>query len=63
MADQLRIEGLAGRLRSLVAPTSDIDLDTTTPRARRHSVWRDRRWFVRWPVDVDELENSVRSGH
>lgn len=60
VADQLRIEGLAGRLRSPVALTSDIDLDTTTPRLRRHTVWRDRRWFVRWQLAVDELENSVR---
>lgn len=60
VADQLRIEGLAGRLQPLVPPTSDIDLDTTTPRPRRHRVWRDRHWFVRWQVTVDELENSAR---
>ncbi|MBI4730113.1 MAG: hypothetical protein HY775_11575 [Acidobacteria bacterium] len=60
VADQLRIGSLAGGLRPVAPPTSDITLDTSIRRRGRGTVWRDRHWFVRWPIAVDELVNSVQ---
>lgn len=60
IVDQLQIKGLSGTLRPIAPPTSDVDLDTSVRRHPRRSVWRDRRWFVRWPISVGELASSVR---
>lgn len=60
LADQLELEGLAGTLKPLVPPKSDIDLDTATGKSRSQPVVsRDRHWFVRWHLSVDELAGSV----
>lgn len=60
VADRLEIEGLAGTLRPLAPPKSDIDLDTTGRGSRDEPVIsRDRHWFVRWHLSVDELASSV----
>ena len=61
LADQLRIEGLADLLQPLAPPKSDIDLDAIGPKSvSRPVVWRDRDWFVRWHLSVDEMTSSVR---
>lgn len=56
LADNLHIEALAGKLEPLAPPKSDVDLDLSGGGERRRpALWRDRRWFVRWPASVDEL--------
>lgn len=60
LADRLEIEGLAGTLQPLTPPKSDIDLDVTGRGSRSQLVVsRDRHWFVRWHLSVDELSSSV----
>jgi predicted transcriptional regulator of viral defense system len=53
LSDRLEIPGLAGRLEPLSSPTADLDLE---PGATGESVWRDKRWWVRWHRDAAELE-------
>jgi predicted transcriptional regulator of viral defense system len=56
LADRLAIRGLAQRLEPLKPPTADLDLDFSTSE---RSVWRDRKWWVRWSVELDELRAVV----
>jgi len=56
IADALELEGLAGQLRPLVKPTSDIELEP----GRGRSAWRDSRWWIRWNQTPDEIQNVVR---
>lgn len=60
LADQLGIEGLSYSLQPLAPPKSDVDLDTSRRAVGNESPsWRDRHWFVRWHVPLDELTNSI----
>ena len=52
LADALALEPLAGRLTPIKPTTADLDLE---PGTDDPTVWRDRRWRVRWPRTVDEL--------
>ena len=52
LADALALEPLAGRLTPIKPITADLDLE---PGTDDPTVWRDRRWRVRWPRTVDEL--------
>lgn len=54
LADHLHVKGLAGKLRPLSPPKGYIDLDPNSGQ-RQSSLWRDARWFVRWPMAVEEL--------
>jgi predicted transcriptional regulator of viral defense system len=56
IADALELEGLAGRLRPLSRPTSDLALEP----GQEASAWRDSRWWIRWSQTPDELQNVVR---
>lgn len=56
VADALELEGLAGQLRPLSKPTSDIELEP----GHETSAWRDSKWWVRWDQAPDELQNVVR---
>lgn len=57
LGDALELPGLAGTLRPLQAPTSDIDLEPGS----HDTSWRDARWRVRWDQPRDQLANVVRA--
>ena len=52
LADALALEPVAGRLTPIKPITADLDLE---PGTDEPTVWRDRRWRVRWPRTADEL--------
>jgi predicted transcriptional regulator of viral defense system len=56
IADRLEIKGLAGRLEPIATPTADLDLE---PKGEKEWSSRDRRWWVRWNRDVDELRAVI----
>ena len=56
LADKLEIDELAGRLKPLSLPRSDIDLDTRDS----HRAYRDTSWSVAWPLTPAELAEDVR---
>ncbi len=56
VADRLEIPSLAGQLKPLVPPKADLDLELTEIG---NVVWRDRRWWVRWHRDVEELRSVL----
>lgn len=55
IVDNLKLTGLAGKLRALKAPRSDIDLDTRDT----HRAYRDANWCVTWPLTPDELAQEL----
>lgn len=52
LADTLNLVSLQGVLAPLKRISSDLDLE---PDQTGRTVWRDRRWQVRWTRTVDEL--------
>ncbi len=52
LADALELESLQGRLAPLRPITADLDLE---PGMDDSTVWRDRRWRIRWTRSVDEI--------
>lgn len=58
VADALEVRELAGRLRPLTTPQSDLDLEPGA--VRDEDAWRDRVWHVRWPVSQREVLEVVR---
>lgn len=58
VADALEVRELAGRLRPLTTPQSDLDLEPGA--VRDEDAWRDRLWHVRWPVSQREVLEVVR---
>ena len=52
LADQLKLEGLTGKLRPHKPPTSDLDLD---PGLKEPAPFRDTDWWMRWPVQPKAL--------
>jgi predicted transcriptional regulator of viral defense system len=57
VADALDVDGLAGRLRPLIVPVGDIDLE---PGARTKRAWRDPKWRVIWAETPRELASVAR---
>lgn len=57
VADALEVDGLAGRLRPLIVPEGDIDLE---PGAGNERAWRDPKWRVIWPQTPKELASVAR---
>jgi predicted transcriptional regulator of viral defense system len=57
LADALDVGGLAGRLRPILAPLGDIDLE---PRAASKTAWRDSKWWVLWPETPQEIASVAR---
>jgi len=57
LGDALELRGLAGKLRPLRVPMSDIDLEPGGGDAS----WRDAKWRVRWDQPPDQLANVVRA--
>lgn len=58
VADALEVQGLAGRLRPLASPQSDLDVEPGAVRSE--DAWRDRDWRVRWPIPKREVLEVVR---
>ena len=56
LADTLRLHPLAGALEPINRITADLDLE---PGSSEPVALRDKRWRVRWPRSVDELEAVV----
>jgi predicted transcriptional regulator of viral defense system len=57
LGDALELSGLAGKLRPLRVPTSDIELEPGGGDAS----WRDAKWRVRWVQPREQLANVVRA--
>ena len=56
LADTLMLDPLAGALEPIKRTAADIDLE---PGSEEPVSWRDKRWRVRWPRTVDELQAVV----
>ena len=56
IADALEIGNLAGQLKPIGPITADLDLE---PGVRGARTWRDSRWHMRWPIEVNELAHVV----
>lgn len=56
LADTLRLHPLAGVLEPINRITADLDLE---PGSNELVALRDKRWRVRWPRTVDELQAVV----
>ena len=56
LADTLRLHPLAGALEPIKRITADLDLE---PGSSEPVALRDKRWRVRWPRTVDELQAVV----
>lgn len=52
LADALRLGPLKGALIPLKPISADLDLE---PGTNERTVWRDKRWRVRWPRTVGEI--------
>ena len=52
LADALALEPLEGALAPIKSITADLDLE---PGIDGGTVWRDKRWRVRWPRTVNEV--------
>ena len=56
ITDAMTLHPLASALVPLKRITADLDLD---PGSDEPVAWRDKRWRVRWPRTVDELQAVV----
>ena len=56
LADNLTLRPLAGALEPIKRITADLDLE---PSSKEPMVLRDKRWRVRWPRTVAELQAVV----
>ena len=56
MADTLTLDPLAGAFAPIKEITADLDLE---PGSDEPVAWRDKRWRVRWPRAVDELQAVI----
>ena len=56
LADTLTLHPLAGALEPIKRITADLDLE---PGSNESVALRDKRWRVRWPRTVDELQAVV----
>ena len=56
LADTLTLQPLAGALEPIKRITADLDLE---PGSNESVALRDKRWRVRWPRTVDELQAVV----
>ncbi|MYF69907.1 MAG: hypothetical protein F4053_11305 [Proteobacteria bacterium] len=56
LADVLALKPLAGELAPFRPIAADIDLQ---PGTGERTVWRDRRWRVRWPLAVKDLLAAI----
>lgn len=56
LADTLTLRPLAGLLEPIKPISADLDLE---PGADEATVWRDKRWRVRWPRSVDEMHAVI----
>ena len=56
LADTLRLHPLAGALEPIKRITADLDIE---PGSSEPVALRDKRWRVRWPRTVDELQAIV----
>ena len=52
LADALSLEPLEGALTPIKPISADLDLE---PGTDERTVWRDKRWRVRWPRTVNEV--------
>ena len=52
LADALSLEPLDGALTPINPITADLNLE---PGTNERTVWRDKRWRVRWPRTVSEI--------
>jgi predicted transcriptional regulator of viral defense system len=57
ISDALELDGLAGKLAPLAPPSFDLALQPGDPGP---TVWRDRRWRVRWTEPPEEMKNIAR---
>lgn len=57
VADALEVDGIAGRLRPILTPRGDINLE---PGTTNQTAWRDPKWRVLWPASPQELANVAR---
>ncbi len=57
LADALALEPLDGTLTPIKPITADLDLE---PGIDERTVWRDKRWRVRWPRTVNEILAVIR---
>ena len=56
LADTLVPGSLPGTLEPIQPITADLDLE---PGSDEPTVWRDKRWRLRWPRSVDELQAVI----
>ena len=56
LADNLVPSPLPGTLEPIKPITADLDLE---PGSDEPTVWRDKRWRLRWPRSVDELQAVI----
>ena len=56
LADNLVPSSLPGTLEPIKPMTADLDLE---PGSDEPTVWRDKRWRLRWPRTVDELQAVI----
>jgi len=57
LADQLKLDGLAGELSPLSEPTADLDLEPGLDSPNRP--FRDSHWRVRWPEEPGSLAAAL----
>ena len=57
ISDTLELDGLAGKFAPFVTPSFDLALEPGHPGP---TVWRDRRWRVRWTESPEEMKNIAR---
>lgn len=56
IVDVLNINALIGKIEPMLKPKGDIFLE---PTLGKETVWRDARWWVRWPLMREELANET----
>ena len=52
LADALELEPIHGKLKPIKPITADLNLE---PGTDDYTIWRDRRWRIRWSRSVEEL--------
>lgn len=57
ISDALDLDGLAGKLAPFATPSFDLALQPGHPGS---TVWRDRRWRVRWTESPEEMKNIAQ---
>ncbi len=57
ISDTLELKGLAEKLAPFATPSFDLALQ---PGHSGRTVWRDRRWRVRWTESPEEMKNIAR---